>query len=368
MNRYLDHLNQTVDETAINDLCAAVALAAEGRRVTKGLRSLANSRGSNAVRTAVVRTSPTTVVLVAATEGDQFNNGWAELQLTLTSDGKDGWSVPTIFVRGDDDKPTPYTPRRTLAIWAMRQVACHLGEAEAHRRGEAPSTEADNRLPGGNPAFERLGLYLLEQQITQATQPRQRFAPAPTAEPLLLNRDEVWSPDEYTVPAGRIVEDINDVPADTAFTAVWVSGTPLRGVSSTLTRRNEEIRRLAEYSDGSCGLMSWEDVTAVRHADRFILHETAPGQKIDGPGYAGPLPGEPHRRLRWDYDDTAVTIIITTLIDGEWVNGNSVRIDDTDDADAYQAIDKLLETAGLCWADIEDDPQETNLLRAIETS
>ena len=365
MNRYLDHLNQTVDETAINELFAAVAATDEGRRVTKGLRVLANSH-SNVVRTAVVRTSPTTVILVAATDEGQLSSKWAELQIPLTYDGREGWNASSIFVRGDDDKLTSYAPRRTLATWAMRQVACHLGEAEARRRGDVANAEKEWRLPGGNPAFERLGLYLLEQQIAQATQPRQRFAPAPTTEPLLLNRDEAWSPDEYTVPAGWAVEDIRNVPVGKAFTAVWVSGTPLRGVSPTLVRHDGQIRRLTEHSDGSCGFMSWDAVAAVRHADRFILHETAPGQKIDGPGYTGPLPGEPHRRLRWDEGNGGVTIIVTTLIDDEWVNGPSVRIDDTDDADTY--IDKLLETAGLCWADIEDDPQETKLLRAIETS
>ena len=388
MNRYLDHLNQTVDELAINELFGAVAVTEEGGRVANGLRALANSRGSNAVRTAIVRTSPTTVVLVAATEGGQPGSRSAELQIPLTANGRNGWNSPTIFVKGDDDKLHSYGPCTTLATWTIRQVACHLGEAESHRRGDGASTETAWRLPGGNLLFEGLGLRLmsrllrrpgnllfeglglhfLEQQITQATQPRQRFAPAPTTEPLLLNRDEVWSPDEYTVPAGWTVEDIRDVPVGKAFTAVWVSGDPLRGVSPTLLRHKGEIHRLIEYSDGNCGLMSWDDVTSVSYADRFVLHETAPRHKIDGPGYTGPLPGEPHRRLRWDYDDTAVTIIVTTLIDDEWVNGPSVRIDDTDDADTDQVIDKLLETAGLCWADIEDDPQETKLLRAIETS
>lgn len=363
MNRYLDHLNQTVDELAINELFGAVAVTEEGGRVAKGLRALANSRGSNVVRTAIVRTSPTMVVLVAATEGGQPGSRSAELQIPLTANGRNGWNSPTIFVRGDDDKLHSYGPCTTLATWTIRQVACHLGEAESHRRGDGASTETAWRLPGGNPLFEGLGLHLLEQQITQATQPRQRFAPAPTSEPLLLNRDEAWSPDEYTVPAGWTVEDVRDVPVGKAFTAVWVSGDPLRGVSPTLLRHKGEIHRLIEHSDGSYGLMSWDDVTSVSYADRFVLHETAPRHKIDGPGYAGPLPGEPHRRLRWDYDGTAVTIIISTLIDGEWVNGNSVRIDDTDDADTCQVIDKLLETAGLCWADIDDNHQETKLFR-----
>lgn len=219
MNRYLDHLNQTVDDIAINELFAAVAATDEGRRVTKGLRALANSH-SNAVRTAVVRTSPTTVILVAATDAGQLSSKWAELQIPLTYDGREGWNASSIFVRGDDDKLHSYAPRRTLATWAMRQVACHLGEAEARRRGDVVNAETEWRLPGGNPAFERLGLYLLEQQITQATQPRQRFAPAPTTEPLLLNRDEAWSPDEHTVPAGWAVEDIRNVPVGKAFTAV----------------------------------------------------------------------------------------------------------------------------------------------------
>lgn len=41
MNRYLDHLNQTVDELAINELFGAVAVTEEGGRVAKGLRALA---------------------------------------------------------------------------------------------------------------------------------------------------------------------------------------------------------------------------------------------------------------------------------------------------------------------------------------
>lgn len=132
-------------------------------------------------------------------------------------------------------------------------------------------------------------------------------------------------------------------------------------------------------------------------ADRYVIHEEAGetlrelGAKVrmsmldvptgveapsddvepaEGPAYIGPLPGEPHRRIRWDEGDDGVTIVLTAQgEDGEWTDVDSVQVLDTaEDGAVEQAEDALLEKYGLCWADLdnardtepteEDDPTE----------
>ena len=129
----------------------------------------------------------------------------------------------------------------------MRGVARHLGEYQACKTGLVPSFDVDYHLEGDLRAsldddhglFTGLGLHALAKDITQATRVRERFAPAPKDQPLLLDRDRPWSPAEYTIPGGRIVTDVLDIPIDAVLTAVWdnassehvIDGSEGRGVS-----------------------------------------------------------------------------------------------------------------------------------------
>ena len=87
-------------------------------------------------------------------------------------------------------------------------------------------------------------------------------------------------------------------------------------------------------------------------------------EPAEGPAYIGPLPGEPHRRIRWDDTDDGVTIVLTTQgEDGEWTDLDSTHVSDTaEDGAVEQAEDDLLKQHGLCWADLDNardaDPEE----------
>ena len=426
----MNYLSPLTAPTAVRAVADRHALGNdyEADLISSGLFALTD-RPSSKVRTAIVRTSPTTLILVAASEaGAGVGLQQVELQLHLSNDGRteddNGYHLPdpAIFVSdhaGGDLRRFEIT--RDLALWAMHGVAARAGDAEASQLGLCELEDAGWRLAADRrelPDDDR-GLFLgqglekLAADVARATLIRERFAPAPRHQPLLLGRSRVWSPADYTVPAGTIVEDALDLPADAVFTAVWYDSrdpgydiSDGRGVSPLLRLIDSpEANGMAITAAEPTGSSTWRPWAPqgvsqrTLYGWRYVIHTgegptlrefggsrffkdfitvdktekhhfnnpVALPNEADG-GYTGPLPGEPHRRLRWDYDDTAVTIIVTTLIDGEWVNGNSVRIDDSDAADTYQVIDKLLEMAGLCWADIEDDPQETKLLRAIETS
>ena len=122
-------------------------------------------------------------------------------------------------------------------------------------------------------------------------------------------------------------------------------------------------------------------------ADRYVIHEDAGetlrqlGAKVhsnsldipagavgagddvepaEGPSYTGPLPGTPHRRIRWDEGDDGVTIVLTTQgDDGKWTDIDSTHVSDTaEDGAVEQAEDDLLKQHQLCWADIDTEAEE----------
>lgn len=83
-------------------------------------------------------------------------------------------------------------------------------------------------------------------------------------------------------------------------------------------------------------------------------------EPAEGPAYIGPLPGAPHRRIRWDEGDEGVTIVLTTQgEDGEWVDIDATQVlDNAEDGAAEQAEDELLKQHGLCWVDIDTEAEE----------
>lgn len=83
-------------------------------------------------------------------------------------------------------------------------------------------------------------------------------------------------------------------------------------------------------------------------------------EPAEGPSYTGPLPGTPHRRIRWDEGDDGVTIVLTTQgDDGKWTDIDSTHVSDTaEDGAVEQAEDDLLKQHQLCWADIDTEAEE----------
>lgn len=425
---YLTELSSANTKQANAALEALRIAGPETQLISEGLWALA-SRPAEEVRTAVVRTSPNEVVLVAASEaGFQDGEQKVELQLHLSDDGEarrdNGYQLPdpTIFVsEADGTNLRQSWLTRDLAVWALRGVARHLGKYEACKTGLVEAFDVDyhfecdlrDALGDDHGLFLGLGLHTLAKDITRATQVRERFAPAPKDQPLLLGRDRPWSPAEYTTPAGRVVEDVLDIPLDAVFTAVWdnpgrervIDGSEGRGVSPlirllhtahataggdiTTAAPDTERRRTTTSIWRPWAPTGVED--RALYAARYVIHtgegptlrelggrrnqwgaisvdQTADERyrsnsvvipKGTDDGYTGPLPGNPHRRIRWDEGDDGVTIVLTTQgEDGEWEDLDSTHVSDTaEDGAVEQAEDDLLKQHGLCWADIDAEPE-----------
>lgn len=426
--RYENYLTEitAADTKQANAALEALRIAGpETHLMSEGLWALA-TRPAEEVSTAVVRTSPTEIVLIAASEaGYQDGHQKVELQLHLSDDGEvrraNGYRLPdpVIFVSETDGTNLRQSwLTRDLAAWALRGVARHLGKYEACKKGLVEAFDVDYHLEGDlrdsleddHGLFLGLGLHTLAKDITRATQVRERFAPAPKDQPLLLGRDQPWSPAEYTVPKGTIVEDILDVPIDAVFTAVWdnpgrehvIDGSEGRGVSplirllhtahataggdistaapDTERRRTttaiwrpwaptgveERALTAARYviHTGTGPTLrelggrrnQWGAISVDKTADeRYCSSSVVIPKGTDG-GYIGPLPSAPHRRIRWDEGDDGVTIVLTAQDGaGEWTDVDSVHVSDTaEDGAGEQAEDEMLKQHQLCWADLDN--------------
>lgn len=412
-DNWLTPITNTFDNERIEELFTALTTVGEGRRVAAGLTALAERHADN-TRTDVVRVDPWNVILVVSSRGGCWSGREVEIQIPLTAEESGprrdrSRRAPTLWVSGSDNELHRYVVPATLAYWVARKNAAKCGALRACEDGLVPSydisgyIEPSTRDMPDMPAdslFLGLGLYALAQQIDEATRPRERFAPAPQDEPLVLRREYPWSPADHEVPAGRIVEDILDVPANATFTAVFDNPDGVgRGVTPLMRFTHETtgsapvvIRPSGWYSP-----LKNEWAYSALRADRYVIHEDAGetlrqlGAKVhsnsldipagavgagddvepaEGPAYVGPLPGEPHRRIRWDDTDDGVTIVLATEgEDGERTDVDSVQVLDTaEDGAVEQEEDALLEKHGLCWADLdnardtepaeEDDPTE----------
>lgn len=399
MSDWLTPITNTFDNAVVNELFTALTTVGEGRRVAAGLTCLAERHADN-TRTDVVHTTPRSIILVISSHGGCWNGREAELQIPLTTEELDsyrsGRRAPTLWVSGSDAEVHRYVVPATLAYWAARKAAVKIGELRACQEGLVPSCdisgylESDSRhMPADSGLFLGLGLYSLAEQIDQATQPQARFAPAPEDEPLVLRRKSPWSPADYAVPAGQVVEDILDLPANATFTGVFDDpGAVGRGVSPRMTFTHETTGStpVVVYPNGWYSPRRNEWASRVLNADRYVVHEPAGvplralgakmrGDMLDippvpkgdrdvepaeGPAYIGPLPGEPHRRIRWDEGDNGVTIVLTIQgEDGKWEDLDSTHVSDTaEDGAVEQAEDDLLKQHGLCWADIDTEPED----------
>lgn len=410
---YLSPLTAPADDRAVDR--RALSNEGVGGLISSGLFALTD-RPSSKVRTAIVRTSPTTLILVAASEAGYHGElQQVELQLHLSNDGRteddSGYHLPdpVIFVsnHAGGNLNRSEIPR-DLALWAMRGVAARAGDAEASRLGLC-ELEDDGRCLAADvrefPDDDR-GLFLgqglegLAADVARATLMRERFAPAPRHQPLLLGRSRVWSPADYTVPAGTIVEDALDLPANAVFTAVWYDSYDLgydvsdgRGVSPLLRLIDSpEANGMAITAAEPTGSSTWRPWAPrgvsqrTLYGWRYVIH-TGDGPTVrelggsrsfddfftvdktekhhfknpvalpngaDG-GYTGPLPGEPHRRLQQVSDGHYTVLNLDVEHDGQWGWLDRVvwRPGTVDEADVRKAAQGLLRGNDLCWADID---------------
>ena len=409
-HNWLAPIATAADSKVISELFQAVTVVGEGRRVAAGLTCLAE-RHANNVRTDVVHTTPRSIILVISSHEGCWNGREAELQIPLTTEELDsyrsGRRAPTLWVSGSDGDLHQYVVPATLAYWVARKSAAKCGALRACEDGLVPSYDISGYLepdwrdmPADSGLFLGLGLYTLAQQIEEATRPRERFAPAPQDEPLVLRREHPWSPADHEVPAGRVVEDVLDVPANATFTAVFDDPDGIgRGVSPLMTFSHETTGSapVIILPSGWHSPLKNEWASRVLNADRYVVHEPAGvplralGAKVrgdmldippvpkgdrdaepaEGPGYAGPLPGEPHRRLRWDNDDDGTTVVLTTQKGGEWTDIDSTQVLNTAEDGAVEAAeDELLKQHNLCWADIatDEEPEKIPAAQASSTA
>ena len=416
-DNWLTPIARAVDGERIEELFTALTTVGEGRRVAAGLTALAERHADNTC-TDVVRVDPRNVILVVSSKGGCWSGREIELQIPLTAEESGSRRdrsrrAPTLWVSGSDGELHRYVVPATLAYWVARKNAAKCGALRACEDGLVPSydiggyIEPSTRDMPDMPAdslFLGLGLYTLAQQIDEATHPRERFAPAPQDEPLVLRREYPWSPADHEVPAGRIVEDILDVPYAAVFTAVFDNPDGIgRGVTPLMrfTHETTGSAPVIILPSGWYSPLKNEWARSALRADRYVIHEVPAGKTLreigakvrmstldvptdveapsddvepaEGPVYIGPLPGTPHRRIRWDEGDDGVTIVLTAQgEDGEWVDIDATQVLDTaEDGAVEQAEDELLKQHQLCWADLdnardtepteEDDPTEVRV-------
>lgn len=367
---------------------------------------------SSKKRAGIVRTSPTEIVLVAASEVGKQK---VELQVHLSDDvwpefkSEYRLPAPIMFVSDHDGGDLRrFEITDDLARWAMHGIAERVGgDAEASRlglaeldgAGQAPAAAVRELSEDDRGLFLEQGLEGLAADVKRATLMRERFAPAPSHQPLLLGRSRVWSPAEYTVPAGTIVKNSLDLPADAVFTAVWDDSSypgcdvsDGRGVSPLLRlidspEANGAAITVAEPTGSSTWrpwaprdvskrtLDGWRYVIHTgtgptlrelggRRIDDFIIIDKAEEHHFNNPvalpdeadgGYTGPLPGEPHRRIQRRSNGHRITVELDIEINGEWVWLDYAvwSFDTVDDAEVRKVAEELLRRNDLCWADID---------------
>ena len=381
--------------------------------ISSGLLTLIY-RPSSTKRAGIVRTSPTEIVLVAVSEVGKQK---VELQVYLSDviwpEFKSEYRLPApiMFVSDHDGGDLRrFEITDDLALWAMHGVAERAGDAEASRLGlaeldgggQAPAAAVRELPDDDRGLFLEQGLEGLAADVKRATLMRERFAPAPRHQPLLLGRSRVWSPAEYTVPAGTIVKNALDLPADAVFTAVWYDSSypgcdvsDGRGVSPLLRlidspEANGAAITVAEPTGSSTWrpwaprevskrtFDGWRYVIHTgtgptvrelggRRSDDFIIIDKAEKHHFKNPvalpdeadgGYTGPLPGEPHRRIQRRSNGHRTTVELDIEINGEWVwldyaGWTFDTADEADDADVRKTAEELLRRNDLCWADID---------------
>lgn len=396
----------------VGSLYRALTTVDEGRPVEAGLAYLKNLPARDVVLN-VVRSGGDDVVVVVS-PGEVWSRRGAELQIHLTSNPRvlrSGRTVPEasiLYAPDDAGVLRRYELPRELAVHALRRVLENVGARIACTKHLVPYTRLGLHMEpqeDNETLVLGLGINHLNDLVTQAM--RERFAPAPQDEPLVLRREHPWSAADHEVPAGRVVEDVLDIPYAAVFTAVWDNPAhpDKRGVSPLMTfvegahvEGQQELlpEEVAEINSDNEAMVyntsrTYDRTRDLITADRYVVHnvptfnrpslrkmgariegdkvvsdtwpadpfkiERTLSELVEGAPFKGALPGAPKRRIRWDHTDTGRRLVLERKL-GRW-HDTDVILDveqPTNDTDIAQAEDQLLAHAGLCRTDISHRP------------
>lgn len=393
----------------IGPLYRALTTVDEGRAVEAGLAYLKGLPAID-VSLSAVRSGRDDVVVVVS-PGEVWSRRGAELQIHLTSNPRvlrSGTTVPEaaiLYAPDTADVLRRYELPRELAVHALRRVLENVGARIACTEHLVPYARLGLHMEpqeDNEPLFIGLGINHLDDLVVQAM--RERFAPTPDDRPLVLRRERPWSAADHEVPAGRVVEDILDVPYAAVFTAVWDNPDhpDKRGVSPLMKFvEGAHVEGQQELLPKEVAEINGDDVTVCNTsrtydrtrdlitADRYVVHNVPTfnrptlckmgarieGGKVvsgtwpadpfkvertlsgfmEGAPFKGALPGAPKRRIRWDHTDTGRRLVLEEKL-GRW-HDTTVVLDveqPTNETDVAQAEDQLLVRAGLCRTDISE--------------
>lgn len=393
----------------VGSLYQALTTVDEGRPVEAGLAYLKDLPARD-VALNVVRSGRDDVVVVVS-PGEVWSRRGAELQIHMTSNPRvlrSGRTVPEasiLYAPDTDGVLRRYELPRELAVHALRRVLENVGARIACTKHLVPYARLGLHMEpqeDNEPLFIGLGINHLNDLVTQAM--RERFAPTPNDRPLVLRREHPWSAAGHETPAGRIVEDILDIPYAAAFTAVWDNPAhpDKRGVSPLMTFvEGAHVEGQQELLPKEIAEINSDDVTVYNTsrtydrtrdmitADRYVVHNVPTlnrlslrkmgarieGDKVvsgtwpadpfkvertlsgfmEGAPFKGALPGAPKRRIRWDHTGAGRRLVLEEKL-GRW-HDTTVVLDveqPTNNTDVAQAEDQLLVRAGLCRTDISE--------------
>ena len=394
----------------IGPLYQALTTVDEARPVEAGLAYLKDLPAID-VSLSAVRSGRDDVVVVVS-PGEVWSRRGAELQIHLTSNPRvlrSGKAVPEaaiLYAPDDDGVLHRYELPRELAVHALRRVLENVGARIACTEHLVPYTRLGLHMEpqeDNEPLFIGLGINHLDDLVVQAM--RERFAPAPQDEPLVLRRERPWSAADHEVPAGRVVTDILDIPYAAVFTAVWDNPDhpDKRGVSPLMTFiEGAHVEGQQELLPKEVAEINSDDVTVCNAsrtydrtrdlitADRYVVHnvptfnrptlckmgarieggkvvsgtwpdpfkvERALPEFVKGTPFKGALPGAPKRRIRWDHTDTGRRLMLEEKL-GRWHDADVILDVEqpANDTDVARAEAQLLAHAGLCRTDISNRP------------
>ena len=384
---------------------AGLLITGEGKRVMAGLTCLAERHSDN-VMVDVVKTSPWTATIVVSSHRGEWNDRSAEVQVHLASDHREV-PVPSIHVSGSDNQVHSYKIPSALAAQVVQEACSRWAEAYSAREDLVESRDDHGYVEvvdhyEHRRFFSALGRRLLEREVEKAfslESSGDRFSPIPDG-PLFIGRDEPWTPADYEVPAGYVVDDILDVPFGASFTAVFADGDKhgFRGVSPYLRFTQEWMSKaidsygndwseVAMSADGFVvhggGVKTLRALGAEVGTDRIIIQGVdlqdyedeadIPAPKgsvpdrgrsrrnfplIEGEGYSGALPGEPSRRFYY-YQTCGQDAVSLQEKDGDG-NWRSIATYQANGAEgsveALDQEDSILWKQHLCRCDLEQRP------------
>lgn len=397
----------------VSSLYQALTTVDEGKPVETGLAYLKGLPAID-VSLSAVRSGRDDVVVVVSSRGGCWSGREVELQIHMTSNPRvlrSGRTIPeasVLYAPDDAGGPRRHELPRELAVHALQRVLESVGARIACTKHLVPYVRLGLHMEpqeDNEPLFLGLGINHLNDLVTQAM--RERFAPTPDDRPLILRREHPWSAADHEVPAGRVVEDILDIPYAAVFTAVWDNPAhpDKRGVSPLMTfvegahvEGQQELlpKEVAEINSDDEMMVyntsrTYDRTRDLVSADRYVIHNVPTSNRptlckmgahiegdkvvsgtwpedpfkvertlsefVEGAPFKGALPGAPKRRIRWDHTGTDRRLVLEQKL-GRWHDTTFVLDVEqpTNETDVAQAEDQLLAQAGLCRTDISSRP------------